>query len=290
MKWYRCLEPVKVLWGIVSDDFTTLVGFLIIIAMIFTAILAPIISPYRPYELGQSPFSPPSMAHLMGSDHLGRDVFSQIIWGARVSLLFALGAAGISLIIGTILGAIAGYYGGIIDDLFSRSFEVFMMIPVFFLLMLVVALYGTKIEFTILLVGLTIWPSNARVMRAQALSLKTREFIDAAKISGGSNLHILLAHIIPNGIYPVIANSTIQMGYAIIIEAGLSFIGLGDPNQMSWGQILHAGQSYLTTAWWLVVFPGIVISILVFTFNVLGDAVNRLLSPKLKTQIHEKRR
>lgn len=218
----------------------------------------------------------------MGTDFLGRDVLSRVIWGTRVSLIFGLCAAGLSLVVGVILGAIAGYYGEWIDDLFSRFFEVFLTIPRVFLVIVIVSLWGSSMYNAILIIGLTMWPTNARIMRAQVLSLKERGFVEATMATGASNFRILFTHIIPNGIYPVISESTLQISYAILLEAGLSFLGLGDPTVVSWGQLLRHAQFHIMREWYTVIFAGLALCILILGFNLLGDGINYALNPRLR--------
>ena len=176
-----------------------------------------------------------------------------MIWGTRISLLFALGVAALSLLVGVVLGALSGYWGGWVDELLSRGFEVFLMLPRFFLIILIVALFGQNIVFTAIIVGLTSWVTNARLTRAQVMTVKERVFVQASLASGVSRTKVLFRHVLPNGLYPVIANSTLEMAGAIITEAALSFLGLGDPNHLSWGQILYSAQMHIHS-WWLAVF------------------------------------
>ena len=258
-----------------------LLGLFIVIAWGLIALLAPIISPQGPFAQSDSYLHPPSFEHLAGTDHLGRDVFDRIIWGTRVSLVFAFGVAGISIILGLLLGAIPGYAGGIVDLIFSRSTEIFLVIPRLLLLILASAVFGVDILLTMVLVGLIIWPTNAKITRAQVLTLKYRVFVKASVASGSGHTKILFSHILPNGIYPVIANSALEMGFAIILEASLSFLGLGDPNHSSWGQIIYNGRFYIGS-WWLTLFPGLTITSLVIGFNFIGDGINYVLNPKFK--------
>jgi peptide/nickel transport system permease protein len=168
----------------------------------------------------------------------------------------------------------------VVDDIASRLFEIILAVPGLFVIILVVTLFGSNLITTMLVVGMWVWPSNARIMRAQVLSGKRRDYVTAATILGASDGRILLRHVIPNSLPPLIANSTLQIGFAIALEAGLSFIGLGDPNIVSWGQMLNTAQSRYATAWWMAVFPGLAISLLVLAFNLVGDAVTRVLSPQ----------
>lgn len=277
-------EGIRDFWIQYKRQGRAIVGLGIVLLSVATALLAPVIAPYPHNEMSDQLLSPPSAAHLMGTDNLGRDIFSRVVWGTRVSLLFAIGVAAVSLVVGVVLGAIAGYYGGAIDATLSRTFEVFLMIPRLFLIILIAALFGTSIGFAVFVVGITIWPSNARITRAQVLTLKERPFVRAARASGASDFRILFRHILPNGIYPVVANSTLQMASAILIEASLSFLGLGDPNQPSWGQMLQNAQAYIQTQWWLAFFPGLAIATLVFGFTLIGDGVNYALDPRFRQQ------
>jgi len=246
------------------------------------AVFAPYISPYDPFFLSDDLYKPPSFSHPLGTDSFGRDVLSRIIWGSRVSLFFGGCAAAISLLIGIVLGAIPGYFGGILDDLFSRFFEIFLMIPRLVIIILVVAVFGSNIYYSVLVVGLTIWPTNAKLARVQVITIKNRGYIQSSISAGAGHFRVLFYHIIPNGIYPLIANSTIEMGSAILIETSLSFLGLGDLNYVSWGQILQKGQAAIFSAWWVIIFPGISIFLLVFAFSLVGDGINFALNPKLR--------
>ncbi|MDD7401693.1 MAG: ABC transporter permease [Eubacteriales bacterium] len=256
----------------------TKIGMFIICFLLAMAILAPIICPGNPLFSVDQPLLPPSSAHYFGTDDIGADVFVQVVWGSRVSIFIAFCSAGISLILGTLLGSIAGYAGGTVDNILSRFFEMFYTIPRTFLAILLVAIFGSSISLVMLVIGLTIWPSNAKLMRAQVLSLKKRDYVDAAKITGGSGAAILFAHIIPNSIGPVLSNSTLQMAQAVLTEASISFLGLGDPNLASWGKLLQAGQKHISSAPWLVVIPGIFIALLILSFNFISESLNENLS------------
>lgn len=257
------------------------VAFFVILAIIVVALAAPVIAPYGANYESSDLLGSPSWQHLLGTDNLGRDVFSRVIWGTQISLLFGIAVAGISLVVGVVVGAIAGYFGGWLDDLLSRIIEIFIMIPGLFLLIVIGALVGHGLLIIMVAAGLTLWPSNARIARAQALALRHEPYVEAAWAGGVKQWRILFGHVLPNGMYPVIANSTLQIATAIILEASLSFLGVGDPNVTSWGQVLKSGQSYLNTAPWITVAPGVAIFVLVFAFNVCGDGLNRALNPRL---------
>ncbi len=220
----------------------------------------------------------------MGTDHLGREMLSRTIWGARLGLSVAFVSAGISTALGVLLGAVPSYYGGVWDEVFSRFFDIFLLIPAFFLLIVIVALFGSSIYFVMVVIGLTTWPRSARIMRSQVLTLKPRAFVQAARAAGASHLRVLFHHIVPNGLPPVITNSTLLMGTAVLTEAGLSFLGLGDANTVSWGRMIFDGQRQLGPAPWMSLFPGLTMLIVVWAFNMVGDAVNRLLSPQVREE------
>lgn len=229
-------------------------------------------------------YQPPSADHWLGTDNFGRDIFSRVIWGSRVALAVAIGAAVLSILLGSVLGAIAGYYGGIVDAALSRVFDIFLLIPTFFLILLVVALFGASLPLTIFAIALTTWPRSARIMRSQVLTLKSRVYVQAALASGASNGHVILRHIIPNGIAPIITDGTILMGMAILTEAGLSFLGLGDQNLVSWGAMIFEGQRHLRLAPWMSIAPGIALLLLVASLNLLGDALNYAMNPQLRSR------
>jgi len=276
------LAKIRGFFNVYEKNRGAMVGLAVLSSCFAVALLAPFISPYGPFEWAGGLFLPPSARYPFGTDNMGRDVLSGVIWGFRISLLFGLGVAGISLVIGVILGAIAGYFGGLVDDFLSRVFEIYMMIPAIFLIIMITAIFGADIFRTMIVVGLTVWPSNAKITRAQVLTLKSRAFVQASIGSGMSHLQIIYTHILPNGIQPVIVNSTLQMASAIITEAGLSFLGLGDPNQRSWGQMLYYAQLSVKTAWWMAVFPGIAIVVLVVAFNLVGEGISFAMNPKLQ--------
>jgi peptide/nickel transport system permease protein len=259
-----------------------MLGLIIIIIVVILAVFSPTISPYNPTAMVYDKFLAPSKDHILGTDNLGRDLFSRIIHGTRISLLFGFGVSTLSLVIGVFLGATAGYFGGFIDDILSRFFEIMLMIPAIFLIILVSTIFRADIRVIMIIVGATIWPSNARIARSQVLTIKTRAFVQAARGSGAGHFRLLFYHILPNGIYPIIVNSTLQMGSAIITEASLSFLGLGDPNHISWGQMISVAQMYIRYAWWMALFPGLAITILVLGFSFIGDGLNYAMNPRLR--------
>jgi peptide/nickel transport system permease protein len=259
-----------------------MVGLILIIGI---AVFAKLIAPYDPkYFSPDTIFAPGKGGHLLGTNNLGQDILSMLIYGARTSLLVAVISALISGVLGVILGGIAGYFGGLVDQLISEITNVFLMLPVFFLILLVVALFGNSIINVMIVIGLITWPSNAKLMRAQALTLRERTFVKSAVTMGESRSQILFKYIIPNGIFPVIANTTMGMSYAILTEASLSFLGLGDPTVISWGQIIFNGKGFLTSAWWVSTFAGVAIVLTVLVFYLVGDGLNHVLNPKYRQQ------
>ena len=263
-------------WKDFRTDKAAVFGLAVVVFFAILALLPWLFAPYSPTSIAFAQLETPSGAHLFGTDDIGRDVLSRIIWGSRVSLLFGILAASLSLALGATLGLLSGYYGGWVDQILSRSFEIVLMIPAFFLLVMVVAIFGNNINFEILVVGITIWPANARIMRASVLSLKERQFVRAAVATGASHGRILIQHILPNAIQPVIVNSNLQIGQAILFEAGMSFLGLSDPNVVSWGAMVNVGAFHLVDAWWLAFFPGVALAVLILSFNLIGDGVGKV--------------
>jgi len=257
---------------------TAAVGVFMLLVALFFAVFADQIAPADPFSMAAAPLLPPGPDHWMGTDPLGRDILSQVIHGTRVSFGFALGAAALSFVLGAIFGAIPGYFGGMLDHLMSRLLEFFMMIPMLFLVILMTALLGANIYVAAIVVGITIWPANARIIRAQVLSLKKRTYVKAARVAGAGHMKILFGHILPNGIQPLVVNSTLQVGAAILLEASLSFLGLGDPNYISWGQMLRDAQPYLAIRPTFSIFPGLAVGWLVIAVTLVGDGVNAALN------------
>jgi peptide/nickel transport system permease protein len=257
-------------------------GLIILCLLLIMAAFAPLIATYGPQELTDDMAVPPGKEHLLGTDGLGRDLFSMIVYGTRTSLVIGVTAALISGVIGTVLGGIAGFYRGRTDTVLTELNNVFLMMPTFFLILIVIAFFGSSMLNVMIVIGLTSWVGNARLMRAQAMSLRERTFVLSSFAVGESRTRILFRHIMPNGIFPIIANTTMNISAAILTESSLSFLGLGDPNVVSWGQIVYNGRSYLTNGWWISTFSGLMIVITVLAFYLIGDGLNKVLSPKLR--------
>ena len=258
------------------------VGLLFFFIILITAICAPLFAPFDPKVLTSDILAAPSSTHLLGTDSYGRDLFSRVIFGTRTSLIIGFLAAGISGVIGIIIGAVSGFFGGKVDQLLTFVINIFDMTPVFFLILIVIALFGGSIINVVIVIGLTTWTANARLMRAETVSLKDRVFVHAAETMGEGKWRILLHHVIPNGIYPLIVNTTANISAAILMEASLSFIGLGDSNIISWGKIVFDGRSQLSSGWWVSTFGGLAIVVTAWTFFLIGDGLNRFLTPKLQ--------
>jgi len=259
-------------------------GALIIILLIIIAFFAPFIATHDPTGINvKEALLPPSQTHFFGTDQLGRDIFSRMVFATRVALSIGLVAVGIAAIIGIILGSIAGYYGGIIDNLIMRCVDVMLCFPRFFLLLSVVALVGPNIFNVMIIIGLTGWMGIARLIRAEVLSLKTRDFISASRALGASNRYIIWKHLIPNGIGPVLVSFVFGVAGAILTEAGLSYLGLGvQPPDPSWGNILFEGRAVLGVGWWVILFPGLAILVTVLSFNLLGEGLRDVLNPRTR--------
>jgi len=254
-----------------------LFGCLIIGIFSLLAIAAPLVSPYDPSSIDQAGLlMPPSARHLLGTDGLGRDLLSRIIYGARISLSIGLIAVGISVAIGLVFGAVSGFYGGLIDSLIMRFVDIMLCFPTFYLILAVTAILGPSIFNIMIIIGLTSWMGTARLIRAEILSLKEREFIQAERAIGASSSRIILRHLIPNAIGPVMVNATLGIAGAILVESGLSFLGLGvQPPTPSWGNILIESKSTLGVAWWITVFPGAAILTTILGFNFIAEGLKK---------------
>lgn len=259
------------------------IGAFVLLTFLVLGLFAPWLSPFEPMRIASGPpLTPPSAPHLLGTDNLGRDLLSGILHGARFSLLVGFLAAATSVTVGTAIGATAGYLGGAVDNVLMRITEFFQVVPRLFLAILLVALFGPSIWNIVLVVGLVSWPQVARLVRAEFLSLRQTEFVLAAIALGTPGLWIVVRHLLPNVLAVLLVTGSLQVGSAILLEAGLSFVGLGDPTTASWGTMLYSAQGYLSVAWWMVVFPGAAISSAVLAVNLLGDSLSERFTPWLR--------
>ena len=258
------------------------ISLYLIVGFIVTAVLAEAFSPYDPFTLGDDTLLGPSAGHWMGTDDLGRDTLSRVIYGARVPLLVGFLATATSMLLGILIGSFSGYFGGRTDVILMRATEYVLVVPRFFLALLVVAMLGTGVMKIVLVIGLLGWPEVARVVRAQFLTLREREFVLAARAIGASHIKVIFGEILPNAIPPAVVVASILVARAILLEAGLSFLGLGDPNLISWGSLLSEAQERIGASVWLALFPGMALSLLVLCVNLFGDGINDVLNPKLR--------
>jgi peptide/nickel transport system permease protein len=269
-------------WRRFSRNRMALAGLAVVIVVALLALGAPWLATHDPTAISRDRFLPPGAAHLLGTDNVGKDVFSSVLYGARTSLTVGLLAGLVSLGIGLAVGGLAGYHGGWVDSLLMRAAEFFQIIPRFFLAIVIVALLGGGLEKTILVIGALSWPATARIIRGQFLAIKEREMVEAARAIGFSDWHIMVREILPNAIGPAIVQGALDVSEAILLESGLSFFGLSNPDAPSWGEMLNRAQPYLRQAWWMSVFPGVSIFTLVLAFNLLADGLNDMLNPELK--------
>ena len=261
-----------------------LIGGAAVVLMLLTGVLAPLIAPhgYSNQSLLQR-LQPPSAAHWLGTDGFGRDVLSRVIWGTRVSLQIGFLATALALLVGTALGSAAGYFGGAADTAIMRAADAFMAMPALFLILVVVALFGASLLNTALVISLVTWAQVARVVRAECLSLRGREFIDAAHALGAGHARILGRHLLLNAMPVIIVQATLLLGQTILIESALSYLGLGaQPPLPSWGNMVVEGRQFLASAWWIAACPGLAIFLTVLGFNLFGDGLRDALDPALR--------
>jgi peptide/nickel transport system permease protein len=247
------------------------------LAVVLLVIIVGMVGPWltsSPSVMGSRTFSPPGTTYPFGSDDLGRDMLARVANGARVSLLVGVAAASVSALLGIVVGSLAGFRGGYIDEFFMRVAEAFQVVPQFFMAILVVALFGPSLTKIVLVIAVLSWPSTARIIRAEFLKMRHQDFVAAARLAGASRGTLIFNEILPNALPPVIVNASLQIASAILTEANLSFLGLGDPDKVSWGQLLFNAQPFLIQAWWMAAFPGAAILITAFGFNLLGDGLN----------------
>jgi peptide/nickel transport system permease protein len=257
-------------------------GIAIVILVCLIAALASFLFPFSPWDMQGAPFQPPGDSDfLLGSDSLGRDVAAGIAYGARVSLLIGAISTAVSLLIGVGLGAVAGYAGGALDDVVMRFTEFFQTIPSFVLAIVLVAIFSPSLGSIVVAIAIVSWPPVTRVVRAEFLSLRSREFVQAAHVLGHSHAVIVFREILPNALAPLIVLASLMVANAILLESGLSFLGLGDPNLMSWGFMIGAGRSVIRLAWWMSVFPGLAIFLTVLALNLIGEGLGDALNPRL---------
>lgn len=283
----------KMVWRQYQRNRMAVIGLWFIATLIVIALAAPMIAsnthsyspiPYSPtqYNLDDS-LKSPSATHWLGTDEQGRDVAARMVFGARISLAVGVVAVGIYVVIGVILGALAGYYGGWVDQTISRAIEIMICFPTFFLILTLLAFVGPSIYNIMIVIGLTSWTGVARLVRGEFLKLKNQEFVQAAKALGASDTRVIFRHMLPNALAPVLVSATFGVAAAILIESGLSFLGFGVPPHIpSWGSILSQSQEFMDIAWWLTLVPGAAIFLTITVYNVVGEALRDAIDPRLK--------
>jgi peptide/nickel transport system permease protein len=271
-------------WARFRRNKMAMAGLALVLGMFAVSLAAPWLAPYDPSHIElKAVLMPPSFEHPLGTDTLGRDVFSRIIYGARVSLKVGFVAVGLATLIGLIIGAVAGFYGGWVDFWLMRLVDLMLCFPSFFLILAVIAILEPSIWNIMVVIGLTSWMGVARLVRAEFLSLREREFVVAAKALGASDTRLMMRHMLPNALAPVMVSATLGVAGAILTESALSFLGLGvQPPTPSWGNILTAGKDNIEIAWWLSLFPGLAILITVMSYNLLGEGIREAVDPRLK--------
>ncbi len=264
------------------SNIAALLGFIVLVVFVLAGIFGPTLYPADPFELVAAPLSGPGEFTLLGADYLGRDVFIGILYGTRATLLIALTATLVTVFIGITVGALAGFYGGMIDNVLMRITEFFQVLPPLVFSMVIVAVFSSDILVVILAIAVTTWTTEARLTRAEFLKIKEREYVLAARAMGASNLRMITRVILPNAMPPLVIAITLRIGITIIYEAALSFLGLTDPDVMTWGKMIGLSRDFFFDAWWTVTFPGLAILLVVLCIALVGDGLNDAFNPKLR--------
>lgn len=280
----RRQSQLKGIWRRLKKNKAAMLGLIVIILLIMCSVFAPFIAPYGyDDQLLSRRFIFPCKAFPFGTDNLGRDILSRVIYGSRISLAVGLVSVSISVVFGTVLGSVAGYYGNVTDNIIMRAIDIVLSIPSILLAISIAAMLGQGLFNLMIAIGVSEIPRYARVVRAQILSVKDQEFVEAARAVGAGDLHIILFHILPNCLAPMIVQATIGVATAILDAAGLSFIGLGiQPPIPDWGDMLSAGRQYIRDYWYIVTFPGLMIMMTIYSLNLFGDGLRDALDPRLK--------
>lgn len=283
---YRPPDPARltVFWHRFRRNRAALLGLVLFALVLTMALTAGLVEPLDPLRRAGDPLTPPftDPATPLGTDQLGRDILAGLFYGARISLLIGVVATLISIAIGVLIGALSGYFGGWVDDVLMRITEAFQTIPSFVLLLTLVAILGSKIEWITLAIGIVSWTAPARMVRAEFMSLRDREFVDAARNLGVSNTAIIFREILPNALPPIVVYSSVIMALAILLESALAFLALGDPNYASWGNMIGQGRAVLRTDPYCAIIPGIAIILTVLSFSLMGEGLNDALNPRQK--------
>lgn len=277
---------MKAFLGRFARNVPALAGALVLLVVIAMALAAPVLYPDSPWDMVAEPFLAPGAdpAYPLGSDMMGRDLAAGIFHGARVSLVIGVVATAVALLLGVSIGALAGYFGGWVDNALMRLTELFQTIPAFLFAIVLVAIFQPSVATIVLAIGVVSWPPVARLTRGEFLSLRSREFVQACIAMGMGDVRIIVLHCLPNALAPIVVTGSLMVASAILTEAGLAFLGLGDPNVMSWGTIIGAGREVLRSAWYVCALPGVAILLTVLAINLVGEGVNDALNPRLKNR------
>ncbi|MDU8911012.1 ABC transporter permease [Aestuariicoccus sp. MJ-SS9] len=279
----KAQSPLSEAWNMFRRNHAAMAGLIVLCLIVLGAIFGPYLYPGQPFEMAWAPFSPPGVdGFLLGTDYLGRDLLAQIIHGARVTLIIGLSAAIVTVVIGVTIGALAGFYGGLVEEALMRFTEFFQVLPTLLFSMVIVALFGASLPMITLAIGLVSWTAVARITRAEFLRIRELEYVMASRASGASGLKLMFRVILPNALPPIIVQSALMVGSAILFEAGLSFLGLTDPNVISWGQIIGSNRQYILESGFTVTIPGLAIFITVLAISLVGDGLNDALNPRLR--------
>ena len=279
------IKPVKEIFQTFFKSYSAVTGLIILIGIAVMGFIGPLFYPTDPFDMVWMPFSPPGAdGFLLGTDYLGRDILSQIINGARVSIAIGFSAALVSCFIGVGIGSFAGFYGGWVEETLMRITEFFQVLPTLLFAMVIVALFGSSVLSITLAIGAVSWASVARITRSEFLRIKELDFVLASRSSGSNNMALIFRVILPNAAAPIIVHSALLVGAAITFEAGLAFLGLSDPNVISWGQVIGSNRVYILDATYTVTFPGVAIFITVLAISLVGDGLNDALNPKLRSR------
>ena len=276
-------NPLRETAAMFLRNYAAVAGLLVLSIIVLTALIGPYLYPNDPFDMVWSPLAPPGEeGFLLGTDYLGRDLLAGIIFGGRATLAVGVAAALLTIVIGITVGALAGYYGGWVEELLMRLTELFQVLPTLLFAMVIVALFGASLGMVAIAIGVVSWTSIARLTRSEFLKIRELEYVKAARSIGCSDRRIIWQVILPNALPTLIVQSALIVGVAILFEAGLSFLGLSDPNVMSWGLMIGSNRDYILDAWWGVTFPGFAIFLTVLAISLIGDGLNDALNPKLR--------
>ncbi len=277
-------SPLKEAWRVFRRSGLALIGLGLLIIIILFSVVGPFIYTVDPFDIIWAPFTEPGVEAIvpLGTDQLGRDILAGLVNGGNATLLVGVSAALITVVIGISIGAMAGFYGGLADNILMRVTEFFQVLPPLLFAMVLVTLFSPSLPIVAIAIGVVSWPATARLARAEFIRIRNLEYVNAARSVGSKNNRIIWRVILPNALPPLIVSSTLSIGIAILFEAGLSFLGLSDPNIMSWGLMIGSGREYILDSWWVVTLPGVMIFLTVLSVSLVGDGLNDAFNPKLR--------